>query len=123
MDARDLAEAVRGDLGRGANLSDLLRLVRQYIMNFDHGADFEAATSVPPSSTGDARWDALIAGVTEDIAFRLGEPVPAWTAVDPLDEWWFVTPVAKLEPTSFVESPPALARRGVFIRRASLINR
>ncbi len=97
----------------------MLRLVRQHIMNFDNGVDFKALTSTPPPSTGEPRRDAPVAGVTEDIAFRLGYPVPGWTAIEPLDEWWFVTPVAKLEPTAFVESPPALARRGVFIRRAS----
>ncbi len=123
VDVRDLAEGLKADLARGANLSDKLRLVRQYIMNFDNGADFESLTSTAPQSTGDERWDALIAGVTEDIAFRLGHRVPAWTAIAPLDTWWFVTPVAKLEPTAFVESPPALSRRGVFIRRSSLVNR
>lgn len=123
MDVRDLADAIRADLTSGTYLSDTLRLVRQFIMNFDRGADFEALTSTAPPSTGDPRWDALIAGVTEDIAFRLGYKVPSWTVIEPLDEWWFVTPVAKLEPTAFVESPPALSRRGVYIRRASLVNR
>lgn len=122
MDVRELAVALKEDLAADTNLSDMLRLVRQYIMNFDNGADFHALTSTPPPSTGDARWDALIAGVTEDIAFRHGFNVPYWTVIEPLDEWWFVTPVAKLEPTAFVESPPALSRRGVFIRRASLVN-
>lgn len=123
MDVRDLAERIRSDLDNDAGLSDTLRLVRQFIMNFDNGADFETLATTAPPSTGDPRWDAMIAGVTEDIAFRLGYAVPEWTVIDPLDEWWFVTPVAKLEPTAFVESPPALSRRGVFIRRASLVNR
>ncbi len=80
------------------------------LMNCDNGVDFKALTSTPPPSTGEPRRDAPVAGVTEDIAFRLGYPVPGWTAIEPLDEWWFVTPVAKLEPTAFVDSPSLLNR-------------
>ena len=69
--------------------------------------------------------DALIAGVVEDVAYRHGVPVPRW-AMEPErsteDRWWFVTSIPALHPTAFVETPASLANRGVFIRRASLVN-
>jgi len=43
-----------------------------------------------PNSTGDDRWDALIAGVAVHTWSLSGRPgVPVWTKpLKPLDEWW-----------------------------------
>ncbi|HET8930685.1 MAG TPA: hypothetical protein VFN21_08515 [Acidimicrobiales bacterium] len=113
---------MRDGLSDNASVGSLLRLVRQFIMNVEAGGDLEALTASDPGSTGDDRWDALVAGVVEDLAYRHNRRVPEWTAREPLDSWWFVTSVPKLEPTAFVETPRALANRGVFIRRAALVN-
>ncbi len=75
--------------------------------------------------TGNRGWDALIAGVVEDLAYRHGVKVPKWameSARSTDDRWWFVTSNPALHPTAFVETPASLANRGVFIRRASLVN-
>lgn len=118
----DLARSVRADLASGASKGSTLRLVRQFVMDADASPDPSPLMSSPPESTGDERWDTLIAGVCEDIAFRHGTAVPAWTTTQSLTEFWFVTDFERLHPTAFLESPPALARRGVFMRRSSLIN-
>lgn len=88
-------------------------------------ADLAAHLYEAPRLTGDRGWDALIAGVVEDVAFRHSIAVPRW-AMEPErstdDRWWFVTTIPALHPTAFVETPASLANRGVFIRRASLVN-
>jgi len=122
MDVRDLVETLRDGLANEASVGTLLRLIRQFIMDVDAGGDFESLTATDPVSTGDERWDALVAGVVEDLAYRHGTFVPEWTVREPLDSWWFVTSVPKLEPTALVETPRALANRGVFIRRAAMVN-
>ncbi len=75
-----------------------------------------------PPSTGDVRWDALLAGAVEHGCYRHGLAVPAWT-VDPgrfLERWWFVSTVPGLRASAFAEAPAALANRGVFLHAASL---
>ncbi len=127
MDASSLGTSLARGIEAGERTGDLLRLVRQFIMDTDRcdpgGVRKNIAT--PPPSTDDRGWDALIAGVVEDIAYRHGVPVPAW-AMEPerstADRWWFVTSVPALHPTAFVETPASLSNRGVFIRRASLVN-
>lgn len=111
----------------GESTGDRLRLVRQFIMDCDNlDADgVQGNIAEAPALSFDRGWDALVAGVVEDIAFRHGVRVPAWT-MEPErftdDRWWFVTSFPALHPTAFVETPASLANRGVFIRRASLVN-
>ena len=79
----------------------------------------------PPALSGDRGWDALVAGVVEDIAFHHAIVVPRWTMQPERfthDRGWFVTSVPALHPTAPVETPASLANRGVFIRCASLVN-
>jgi hypothetical protein len=101
-----------------------LRIVRQFIMDADSATDLAGAINREPRTTGDQRWDALLAGVAEDLAFARRLPTPAWTA-DPrrfLETWWFVTRYKAMHATAMAHTPAALANRGVFITRASLVN-
>jgi hypothetical protein len=123
VDVVALAQFLASDIRQAARKSDMLRTVRQFIMDCDRATDLHALLAGPPASTGDDRWDALLAGVVEDIAYRHRIPAPAWAvSAVPLASWWFVTDFATLHPTAFLETPPAVARHGVFIRRASLVN-
>ena len=75
-----------------------------------------------PPATGERRWDAMLAGVVEQLCFDHGVAVPGWV-MQPgrfLDQWWFVTPYRSLHPSAFAETPAALANRGVFIHGRSL---
>lgn len=78
--------------------------------------------AVDPGSTGDSRWDAMVAGIVERAAHQVGARVPAWTACPQrfLPSWWFVSPFRSLHASALVDSPPELANRGVFIHEASL---
>lgn len=121
--AKDLADGLKSDIESGFGKGDMLRLVRQFVMNAERSADVASMISDPPSTTGDKRWDAMVAAVAEYVAVLLHVDVPDWVMEsEPLDEWWFVTDYPALHALAFVETPPALARHGVFMRRASLVN-
>ena len=124
MNVSDLGRYLLDSNQRGFGTGDRLRLIRQFITDIESAANPQSLLDDRPPTSGDRRWDALVAGVVEDTAFRLGLRVPLWTT-DPayqLSEWWFVTSIPALRPTAFVETPAAIANRGVFIRRASLVN-
>lgn len=125
MNAVDLGRHLSASLQNGETVGDRLRLVRQFIMDCDNSTNVAAQIADAAMLTGDRGWDALVAGVVEDIAYRHGAKVPRW-AMEPErftdDRWWFVTSFPALHATAFVETPASLANRGVFIRRASLVN-
>lgn len=91
------------------------------VQRMAHG-DRAVAVADDPGTTGDARWDALVAGLVEHCCVRHKVPVPAWTVTPGrfLERWWFLTPYRSLMPTALVEAPAALANRGVFVTEASL---
>ena len=75
-----------------------------------------------PGSTGDLRWDALVAGVVERAAHVARVRTPMWTGAQArfLEEWWFLTPYRSLHASALVETPAELANRGVFVHESSL---
>ena len=83
-----------------------LRLVRQFIMDTERLDPHGVTENVrePSPLTGNRGWDALIAGVVEDLAYRHGVRVPKW-AMEPersTDEcWWFVSSIPALHPRAF----------------------
>jgi transcriptional regulator with XRE-family HTH domain len=109
--------------------------LRQVIQFLDEvkavdSASVRDAVRVEPDSTGDRRWDALLAGVAEYVSRRAGLRVPGWTAAPGrfLDRFWFVIedilgrPAPGLAAAAFVSSPAELAGRGVFLDRSSLVS-
>lgn len=124
MSISSLASHIAASLADGDGDGVRLRLVRQFLMDLDRFPDPGCLIDIEPEPTGDRRWDALLAGVAEDIALRRHLPVPAWTVapIRFLDQWWFVGEFSALHPLALVETPAAIANRGVFIRRASLLN-
>jgi hypothetical protein len=103
---------------------EALRWVAQFVAEFKRASGSERARLVEaePPTTGDRRWDAMLAGVVEHLCFHADVTVPAWV-MGPgrfLDRWWFVTPYRSLHPSAFVETPAALGNRGVFIHGSSL---
>jgi transcriptional regulator with XRE-family HTH domain len=72
-----------------------------------------------PSRTGDARFDAAIAGVAEFFASEGAISAPAW--VDGPDRfvepWWFVASRPAFHAYTLANTPAVFARHGVFIAR------
>jgi len=82
-------------------------------------ADLVAAE---PPSCGDRRWDAMVAGLVEHLAFVRGFPAPAWVR-DParfLESFWFPVDLPSVRAMAFRDAPASLARRGVFLDRRDL---
>lgn len=105
-------------------LSPRLRLVAQAISDFrsltqPHDQRFFLRE---PQSTGDTRWDALLAGVAAREARRAGMPIPLWTTDDSrfLDKPWFPTETLGLRAIAFEASPADYAIRNVYLDPAEL---
>ncbi len=105
--------------------AEALRHVAEVVAEIDERTPperLDAELAVEPPTTGDRRWDALLAGVVEWLAHRHAVRTPAWTVLPErfLDEWWFVTPFRSLQPSALVDTPAELANRGVFLHGDSL---
>lgn len=114
--------ALRRGLRAGASTAELLRLVRQHRSDARWVTDERQLASfyAAPSTTGDPRWDAMLAGVVEEQCLRLGRPVPGWTRGKALSQFWFVSEVPTLRAYSFAHSPFSLQIRGVLMDPADL---
>lgn len=123
------AMAIRRSLAE-RDADDAFRQVIQFVDDAGRAdvVTARAAVRLEPESTGDKRWDALLAGIAEYVSRRAGFPVPGWASAPGrfLRRFWFVIeditgrPSPGLAALSFASSPPELASRGVFIDRASL---
>lgn len=118
------AAALRRGLRAGWPTVDLLRVVREMVSNakwLHSDADFDAFLSAP-STTGDPRWDAMLAGVAEILALHAGRPVPGWTAGWELGRLWFVSSLPGMDAYALAHTPPPLRIRGVVVDEASLVS-
>lgn len=70
-----------------------------------------------PATTGDARWDALLAGIAEWLAAQDTSPPPPWTAMPErtLNEPWSPHHLASLRHLAADNAPPEIRRHGVLI--------
>lgn len=129
MSSRTTITAVAAEIRRCLSVDppdrhEALRWVAQLVVDFERvdGPERGVLVAEEPPTSGDRRWDALLAATAEHLCFHHGLPVPAWTLAPGrfLDEWWFVTPYRSLHASAFVETPAAFANRGVFIHVSSL---
>jgi predicted transcriptional regulator len=122
---QSLADDIRHSLGtEHESLSTRLRMVGQGI------SDFRSLTQAhdqrfflrEPASTGDPRWDALLAGVAAREARRAGLPIPRWTSAPTrfCDRAWFPTETPSLRAMAFAASPADFAIRNVYLDPAEL---
>ena len=116
------AAAIRSGLRHSWTTGDLLRIVRELRSNAKHLVTDEdrALFYAEPSTTGDRRWDALLAAVTEMDALRTGTPVPSWARGHELPHLWFVGAQPSTHAHSLVHTPSSLAVRGIVLDGASL---
>jgi transcriptional regulator with XRE-family HTH domain len=118
------AAAIRADLRAGrSSTADTLRFVRETINNahFVVGDDLDRVSFFArPSTTGDQRWDALLAGVVDVVAREHQFGPPSWTTGRFVTPFWFVGSTPSLHAYAYAHSPAALANRGVFIDPADL---
>lgn len=122
MTAPATAGALRKGLRDKWTTADLLRLVREMRSNavFATKDTDRAAFYAEPATTGDPRWDAMLAGSTEDLDMRAGFPVPEWTCGHALPVFWFVGSSPSLQAYALARSPFSLQVRGVMVDPADL---
>ena len=116
------AAALRDGLKHGWPTADLLRLIREMVSNskwVESAVDIEAFFT-QPSTTGDQRWDAMLAGVAEHLSLEAGRKAPAWTTGHAIRPLWFVGSVSSLDSMALASSAPSLRIRGVVIDQESL---
>jgi transcriptional regulator with XRE-family HTH domain len=116
----ELAQTIRDDLEHGQE-HDALRLL------FGFADDFRASSRPgriallqdEPPPTGDARFDAVLAGVAELFAAESVIPAPAWVEEPErfVEPWWFVASRPAFHAYTLANTPAVIARHGVFMAR------
>lgn len=113
----EIAEAITSELGRDdtdAALRTLLDGVNQLPAIAVTG-DLDEAVQQPPS-TGDLRWDTLLAAAVRYRLHSMDVVAPPWTVKQPLDKfWWPVRINVSREYNDWAHSPAELLRVGIFL--------
>lgn len=93
------------------------RLVAEFLEEFCHEPPEtrHGLLAPEPASTGDERWDVLLAALAEHLAARDGRAGPAWAEDRRLDAFWFPFDTAAARADALVHAPAAFRRRGVFV--------
>ena len=120
------AMQLREDIRAGVGESDMLRVIIQASDDFPKltTAAERAFFLAEPGPTGDARFDALLAGLAVHLCREAGmESTPAWTRAPGrlLDEiCWFDSPAPSLHALGLRDAVPAMRARGVMFSRRNL---
>lgn len=112
MTLADLARALEG-----ASDSDRWRLVAEFLEEY-RWEPVERRHSLltdEPPSTGDERWNVLLAALAEHLAARDGRGAPQWSEPRRLRRFWFPFNTRAARADAVVHAPAAFRRRGVFV--------
>lgn len=118
------ATVLRRGLRQGWRTADLLRVVRELRVALSLLRDDPRDLAVyfaEPSTTGDQRWDAMLAANAEDLALERGLTPPPWSAGHVLPTFWFVGNAPALQAYAFARSPISMQVRGVLVDPADLV--
>ena len=101
-----------------------LRLVFEFLRGAqDDGHPLVLLVAAVPPSTGDVRFDALLAAIAEDLCVHSGEAPPSWVhyAGRFLDRAWWVSALPSARAAALVHAPASFRRRGVMLDRHDLV--
>jgi transcriptional regulator with XRE-family HTH domain len=115
-----LAPLIADDLAQGRE-RDALRLLFGFSDDF-RGSSRPGKVALlheDPPTTGDARFDAALAGTAEFFASEGNIPAPGWVNGSSrfVEPWWFATSKPAFEAYTLAHTPAVFARHGVFIAR------
>ncbi|MBN7438537.1 hypothetical protein IUS38_23410 [Mycobacteroides abscessus subsp. abscessus] len=98
--------------------ADRLRVFFEFLRGADAAGPAAILLVTPePSSTGDARFDALLAAAAEYLAARYGLAGPLWTAMPErfLDRAWWVSDLPSAKILAIKWTPASFVRRGIYL--------
>jgi hypothetical protein len=126
VDNRSNAKETAKSIGQTLAANNEHRAFLTWLVLLD---DLKAVTSVrlveliqdPPTTTGNSRYDALIAGLVEYVCLTKGVAPPTWVD-DPwrTTEGWCISGISDLAEIERKESPPPFSKRGVYLVEQSL---
>jgi hypothetical protein len=120
---RQLAEEISNCLTKG-DTNAATRLAFRFLERYDKSGweTRERIAREQPDTTGNDRYDALLAGIVEYACASHGVVAPKWVNDQSyfLGQWWFVSGLVTLHANALVHSPISLARRGVFVTEGAL---
>lgn len=121
LTAGDVAEVIRGEVARG-DTNFALRTLARALADLRGLADPAAVATAlrEPPSTGDPRWDALLAAAYGRECRDLGIDSPAWTRVESLRSWWFPVYDPVLTARTMQRTPIDFAARGIWLDESAL---
>jgi hypothetical protein len=73
-----------------------------------------------PSSTGDERWDVLLAAMAEHLAAELDLAPPEWSRPRVLVTAWFPSSLRSKRMEALVSAPAAFRKHGVYLSARDL---
>ena len=117
----DLARDIRKTPAK--NGERRLRLVFEFLRDVNESQQLSLRFAVEPMATGDRRFDALLAAITEDSCVNGGVAPPSWVFANKrfLDEAWWVSDLKSARVQALVNTPASFRRRGVMIDRHDLV--
>ncbi|MDX1886828.1 hypothetical protein [Mycolicibacterium sp. 120270] len=96
-------------------------------LEFNRGADEAGRAALTlirdePPTTGQPRYDALLAAIAEHIAARYALPGPLWSITTDrfLDTPWWTSDLPSARAYAMLSSPAAFRRRGIYLDRHDL---
>jgi hypothetical protein len=122
LTAAEIAAAITGEVDRGDEIFALRVLAKALsdVRSLSEPADIIGFLQKPPS-TGDRRWDVLVASAVARECRLWGLDAPQWTDVESLEPWWFPALIDEtLLPLTIQRTPPELARKGVWLDERAL---
>lgn len=111
------------DIRATGDESRRLRLVFEFLRSAEEdGHSLRLLVAVEPGSTGEARFDALLGAIAEDLCVHAGIAPPGWVHDDDrfLDGFWWVSDLPSARARALVHSPASYRRRGVMLDRHDL---
>lgn len=121
LTVRSVARAIRLEL-EDDDATFALRLLGRAIAelrSLDSSDDLAAFLAAPPS-TGDPRWDTLLAAAISRECRHRGLPIPDWTRVPPLRTFWFPDDDPILTARTIQRTPVDLRNKGIWLDARAL---
>jgi transcriptional regulator with XRE-family HTH domain len=116
----ELAVTISEDLAENRE-SDAVRLLFGFADDFGGSSrpGRIALIAEEPPTTGDARFDAALAGLAEFFAAEAGIAAPSWVNGPErfVEPWWFLASRRAFDAYTLANTPALIARHGVFMAR------